>query len=159
MNLKPVSEKITNNCGIAPLLLIAILTMLICLSLWAWADILGWNPFTSKDYKAEITREKELTARAEIKAADRQAGRESFNQTMILFLSGGRELLFVMAVAAVACVSALTGLGLILAFLSHRETMARYHLQAMNRPAIDHHQTEPINYLNDSHVIDYNPNV
>ena len=145
--VRAMKSPVSNQSGIAFLVPI-IWILIICGAAAGWFGMVNdFGLFKSNDHKTEQARQDGQTERTRIDA-------NAFNRNFILLLSTGRELVIILLMAVCACVGAVSCLGLILAFLSHRETVIGMQIR------IDHpRQPESINYLNDSHVIDYNPNV
>ena len=133
---------IKNQQGIVHIILAVGLLAVAVFYLWVWA-FSDWIPFKNEkpdnlSASAVAEREAGFTHRAEIRVADRQAERESFNQSLLVFVHAGRELLFVLIVAVCALLSGCFMMVLITGYWAHRESMARYHLQAGRQIGIDH---------------------
>jgi len=133
---------IKNQKGFIHIILVIGILVVAVVCLWGWV-FFDWTPFKRDEpdnlsARAVAERENGLTHRAEIRADDRQAERESFNQSLLVFIHAGRELLFVLIVAVCALLSGCFMLVLITGYWAHRESMARYHLQTEGQIGIGH---------------------
>jgi len=132
---------IKNQQGFIHIILAVGILAVVIVCLWGWV-FFDWIPFKREEAdnlsaRAVAAHESGLTHRAEIRADDRQAERESFNQSLLVFIHTGRELLFVLIVALCALLSVCFMLLLITGYWAHRESMERYHLQAGRQIGIE----------------------